>query len=221
MEPVDRQSNPAGEKYSENMKKLDLAKEDAIAWGKIYSADVVIKGKAALSADNTVSIDLEAINVADGALIGRAAQKEPMNPADQGEARFANAAGAAVNGVAVQLSQRILKLSGGSNADLSRISIMLRDVNNFEELDLFKKFLEKEISGVKSVVQSRINGRMMGLSVEYSGSRDALLNKLKGSKNLPFQAEITAAGGDISIRIEHEIMDPKAGQDTTIQQDFR
>jgi hypothetical protein len=221
LEPVNRLANTPEEKYSENMKNQELTKDDAIGWGKIYSADVVIKGKAALSAGNAVSVDLEAINVADGALIGKAGRNEPMNPADQGDARFANAVGAAVNNDAVQLSPGILMLSKKSNADLNKIDIMMRDVNNFEELRLFIKFLEEEISGIKSVVQSRIKGPVIGLSVEYSGSRDALLNKLKGNRNLPLQAEIAADGEGISVRIEHEIIDPKINQDTTNQQDFQ
>jgi len=219
LEPVNRLSN-SSDKYSDDMKKLELSNEDVAAWGKIYSADVVVRGKAAVSSDNSVSVELEAINATDGSIIGRAGQREPLNPSVSGEARFANAVGAAINSVSVQLAPKILKLSGKNSGNSSRIEITLMEVNNFDEFRAFKKFLEEEISGVKSATQSRIKGRAMSLSVEYSGSRDALLSRLKDNNNLPFQADISAEGGGIAVRVEHEIIDP-ATQDTISQQDTR
>jgi hypothetical protein len=219
LEPVNRLSN-SSDKYSDDMKKLELSNEDVAAWGKIYSADVVVRGKAAVSSDNSVSVELEAINATDGSIIGRAGQREPLNPSVSGEARFANAVGAAINSVSVQLAPKILKLSGKNSGNSSRIEITLMEVNNFDEFRAFKKFLEEEISGVKSATQSRIKGRAMSLSVEYSGSRDALLSRLKDNNNLPFKADISAEGGGIAVRVEHEIIDP-ATQDTISQQDTR
>jgi hypothetical protein len=216
LEPVNRLSNSA-DNYTDGMKKLELSNEDAAAWGKIYSADVVVKGKAAVSSDNSVSVYLEAINTVDGSMIGRAGQKEPMNPSDSGEARFANAMGTAMNSAALQLVPGILKLFGKNSGSSNRIEITLMDLNNFDELVAFKKFLEEGIIGVKSVTQSRIKGRTMGLSVEYSGSRDALLSRLKGNNKLPFQSDISAEGGGIAVRVEHEIIDPKATEDTINQ----
>jgi len=220
LEPVNRLSNST-DKYSDDMKKIDLSNEDAAAWGKIYSADVVIRGKATVSSDNSIAVVLDAINAADGSMIGRTEQREPMNPSDSGEARLANAMGSAINSAAVQLAPKILKLSGKNIGNSNRIEITLADVNNFEELRVFKKFLEDEINGVKSVTQSRIKGRAIGLSVEYSGSRDALLNRLKGNNKLPLQADISAEEGGIAVRVEHEIIDPKTTQDTISQQDAR
>jgi hypothetical protein len=220
LEPVNRLSNSV-DKYSDDMKKIELSKEDAATWGKIYSADVVIRGKASVSSDNSVSVELDAINAADGSMIGSIVQREPLNPSDSGEVRFANAIGAAINSAAVQLAPKILKLSGRNSVNLNRIEIMLEDINNFEEIRVFKKFLEDEISGVKSVTQSRIKGRVMGLSVEYSGSRDALLSRLKGKTKLPIQADISAEEAGIAVRVEHEIIDPKTTQDIINQQDAR
>jgi hypothetical protein len=217
LQPVNRLSNSPEGKYSENMKKPELSKDDAVEWGRIYSADVVIKGKAGMSGDSAVSVDLEAISVADSALIGKAGRKEQVNPTDSGEARFSNALETAIKNAAVQLSPQIFKSTGVSNAESNKVLITLKDVNSFDELRLFKKFLEEEISGIKSVVQSRVNSGAMGLSVEYTGSKEALLNKIKNRKGLPFQAEIAADGEGITVKVAHEIIDTKINQDSTSQ----
>jgi hypothetical protein len=220
LEPVNRLSNSA-EGYSDGMKKPELSNEDASAWGKIFSADIVIRGRAAITSDNSVSVDLDAINTADGTIIGRTNQKEPLNPSDPGEARFANAAGTAINSASIQLAPKILKLSGKTSGNSNRIEITLTDINNFDELRTFKKFLEEEISGVKSARQSRIKGRAMTLSIEYTGSRDVLLSRLKGNVRLPLQGDISAEGEGIAIKVEHEIIDLKTTQDAAGQQDNR
>jgi hypothetical protein len=217
MEPVNRLSNPPDGKYSESMKKPELTKDDAIEWGRLYSADVVIKGKAIMSGDNAVSVDLEAISVADGALVGKAGRKEQVSPTDSGEARFSNALETAIRNVSVQLSPQIFKSTGVSNAESNKVQITLKDLRSFDELRLFKKFLEEEIGGIKSVVQSRVNGQVMGLSVEYTGTKEALLNKIKNRKSLPFQAEIADEGEGITVKIVHEIIDTKINQDSMRQ----
>jgi hypothetical protein len=217
LEPVNRLSSPSVEKYSESLKKLELSTEDAIEWGRIFSAEVVIKGKCSVSADNNVFAGLEAINVADGKLISKASRTEQMNPADTGDARFINALEAAVNSISVEFGPAIIKSFRKDNGESNKIQITLKDINNFEEFQLYKKFLEKEIGEIKSVTQSRISGQSMSILVEFFGTKDAFINKLKSHNKSPFQADITTEGEDVVVKIEHEIIDPIVNQDGVSQ----
>jgi hypothetical protein len=182
-------------------------------WGRIFSAEVVIKGRCSVSADNNVLVGLEAINVADGKLISKVSRTEQMNPADAGDARFMNALETTVNSIAVELGPEIIKLFRKNYGETNKIQITLEDINNFEEFQLYKKFLEEEIGGIKSVTQSRIKGQSMSILVEYYGTKDAFINKLKSHSKSPFQADLTLEGVDVVVKIEHEIIDPIVNQD--------
>jgi len=218
MEPINRLLSPTVEKYSEDMKKLELSNKDAIEWGRIFSADVVIKGKTSVSADNMVVVDIEAINIADGSKsISRASRSEEMNPGDTGEARFMNALETAINSIAIQFGPEIIKSFRKNNGESNKVQITLKDINNLKEFQLFKKFLEEEIGGIKSITQSRVKGQSMSVLVEFFGTKDTFINKLKSHNKFPFQADLTAEGGDIVVKIEQEIIDSMANQDVTIQ----
>jgi hypothetical protein len=217
LEPVNRLSNPPVEKYSESLKKPELSNADTMEWGRIFSVGVVIKGKCSVSADNNVLVALEAINVDDGKLISRVSRVERMNPADSGDARFINAVETAVNSIAIELGPEIIKSFRKTNGESTKIQITLKDINNFEEFQLYKKFLEQEIGGIKSVTQSRIKGQSMSILVEYSGAKDAFINKLKSHYKSPFQTDITSEGEDAVVKIEHEIIDPIVNQDGSSQ----
>jgi hypothetical protein len=208
-EPVNRLSVPSHEKYSEDMIKRDISNEAAIEWGKLFSADIIIKGKSSLSVDNMVAVDLEAISVKDGKSICRAGNSERSSPVGSGENSFTNALDTAINNIAIQFSPEIIKSFAQKEREANSILVTLQDLNNFDEFIAFKKFLEKEIGGIKSVVQSRVKRNSMSLSVEYYGTKEAFLNKLKGYEGFPLKAEITdGKDGDLIIKIEHEIIDP-------------
>jgi hypothetical protein len=215
LQPVNRLLSSYGEKYSENMKKLELSKEDAIEWGRIFSADIIIKGKSLVSADNKVVVDLEAINVADGSSISHASQTEPMNSLEAGETRFMTSLETAINSIAIQIGPDLIKSFRKNNGEANSIYITLKDINNFEEFRLFKKFLEEDIGGIKSVTQSKVKWRTVCLLVEFFGTKDLFISKIKNRNKLPFQGDVIIEGGDLIIKIEHELFEPITSNDGT------
>jgi hypothetical protein len=218
METINRLSNTPSLTYSDDMRKPDLSNDAATKWGRMYSADVIIKGGCNSTAGNMVTVDLEAIKVEDGVSICRAGSEEYMNPVEAVEERFMNALDRAINNIAVQFGPQIIKALGKTDGESNKIDITLKDAINYEEVRVFKKFLEDEIGGIKSVVQSRIKGNSITMSVEFFGVRDAFINKLKASKKFTVQADITdAEGGSLVIAIEHEMMDPITSENVNIQ----
>jgi len=220
IEPVNRLSSPIVEKISEEMRRLDLSTEAAIKWGKIFSADVIIVGKSKVQADNTVVVDLEAIDIEDGKSICRTGTTEQIISGDTGDNRFMNALETAINNIAIQFGPEIIKYFNKNSEVSNKIQIELNELNNLKEFRLFKNFLEKEIKGIKSITQSRLNGKSMTLVVEFFGKKDLFINKLKGHENFPFQADITTTKeGDIIIEIKNEMLEPMSDHEKISHQD--
>ena len=215
MEPINRLSNVPSFTYSEDMRMLNISDEAAIKWGRIFSADVIIIGRCRAAADNTVAVDLEAFKVEEGRSIYRADRMEQMDPLDSGEDRFMNAIHRAINNIAVQFRPQIIKSFKNTEGESKKILITLMDVNNFEQFRDFKNFLEKEVGGIKSVVQSRIKGNSMTLSVEFFGERDSFITRLKGNKKFSVQAGTSEAEGvGLVITIENEMLDYMSDRNT-------
>lgn len=217
MDAINRLSNTPSLTYSEDMKRLDISTESAIKWGRIFSADVVVKGECNATAANMVNVDLEAIKVEDGKSICRAGSEEQMDPVQTADERFMNALDRAINNIAVQFGPQIIRVFGKKDEETNKILITLKDGKSFEEFRLFKNFLEKEIGGIKSAVQSRIKGSSITVSVEFIGTRDAFLNKLKGSSMYTVREGADTEGGELIIEMEYEATDPVTGRSVKMQ----
>lgn len=203
-EPVNRLSDSSYANYSEDMIRPDISNKGAIEWGRLFLADIVIKGKSSISADNMVTVDLEAMSVKDGKSICRAGISEQGNPGDSFEYSFSNTLDTAINNIAIQFAPEIIKSLAKKDREANSILITLLDVNNFNEFRLFKKFLEEGVSDTKSVVQSRVKRNSMSILVEYFGAKEAFINKLKDYKGLAIQSDTTdEKDGDLVIKIEH------------------
>jgi len=218
LRPINRLANIPLVTYSEDMTMQDLSDKAAIEWGRIFSADIIVKGECSVGLFDTVTVDLKAIKVEDGESICGAVREEVMNPEDGEKDRFMSALNRAIYNIAVEMAPQIIKAFERTNKTTNKINITIEDVNNFKEFMTIKKFLEEEIHGIKSVVQSRIKGRSMTVLVEFSGTIDELLNRLKVSKGLPDHVDISSADdSEIIIAIEHEMLDSGENRDVFIR----
>jgi len=208
--PVDIATNFSIENISEDMKLLDISNEAIMKWGKAFSADVIVKGSCKITANNTIILDLTSINAADGKTICRGSQTEQMNLSESNEDRLMNALEKIINNIAIQFGPEIIKSFKKKEETKNNILITLKNVNNLKEVSVLKKFLEENFSDIKSVIQSRIKGNSMDLSIDYIGIKDAFINKFKSYKGWPFQFTITdGEGGGLVLNIEHELADFK------------
>ncbi len=217
MDAINRLSSTPSLTYSDDMKRLDISNESAIKWGRIFSADVVVKGECNATTSNMVNVDLEAIKVEDGKSICRAGSEEQMDSVQTADERFMNALDRAINNIAVQFGPQIVKAFGKKDEETNKILITLMDAKSFEEFRLFRNFLDKEVGGIKSAVQSRIKGNSITVSVEFSGTRDAFVNKLKGRSGSTVREGADTEGGGLVIEIEHELTDPVTGGSVNMQ----
>ena len=109
----------------------------------------------------------------------------------------------AINKIAVKMIPPIMKAMEPQEESPQQIEITLKGLKNFQQFRAFRDFLQKEIPGVKSVRQTRIRGDAMSILVEYTGDRDAFLDRLSKHENLPFDVEMELTDtGEIVIKIQ-------------------
>jgi hypothetical protein len=188
--PVNRLLNvPEGE-YSSEMNTLELTDEDAVAWGRLFSADVVIRGRCKIVQGIEIGLELEALHVENGSLIdwGMEVEKMEETPADVDQ--VVETIERLVNNVAAQLSPRISSAIQTKEATLKQLELVLQGVRNFRQFRVFKDFLENGIPGVESVKQTRIRDNDMSISVEFFGDENRFLDMISTQESLSFSTDV-------------------------------
>ncbi|UCF56483.1 MAG: hypothetical protein JSW15_10455 [Deltaproteobacteria bacterium] len=181
---------PEGE-YSSEMKDLDLPDEDAIRWGRLFSANAVIRGRCEIIEGREVSVMLKALHVENGIMIYRDVQSEKIEEGPGGTDQVVETIEIAVNNVVSRLSPEIMMAMELPEAETNQLELTLKGLRSFRQFREFKGFLEKDIPGVKSVKQTRVRGNFMSISVEFLGDEERLLDMISKQANLPFEADVT------------------------------
>jgi hypothetical protein len=192
---------PEGD-YSPEMKALDLSDEDAIRWGELFSADVVVRGRCEIIAGDEVSIVLTALHVENHIMIGRNIQRERMDEGAVGMQQIVVAIEIAVNNVASRLTPQIMMTIELPESKIAQLSLTLKGLRNFRQFREFKDFLEKNVPGVKSVRQTRLKGNSMSVAVAFLGDEEKFLERVSNHESLPFKADLAkTAEGEIVVLI--------------------
>jgi hypothetical protein len=154
--PVNRLLNVPEGIYSSEMNSLELTDEDAVAWGRLFSADVVIRGRCRVIQEIEIALELEALRVESGSLIDWGMEVEKMErtkveeaPADVSQVDVDQVVATIerlVNKLAARLSPEISSAIQSKETTLNELELILKGVRNFKEFRLFKDFLENEIS---------------------------------------------------------------------------
>ena len=181
---------PEGE-YSLEMKAQELSDEDAIRWGELFSADIVVRGRCEIFGSDEVSILLKALHVENSIMIGQDMHSERMGEGPGDMAQMVETIEMAVNKVASRLSPEIMTAIELPEAKITRLGLTLRGLRSFRQYREFKDFLETKVPGVKSVRQTRVKGNSMSVAVEFLGDEEIFLNRVSNHENLPFKAELT------------------------------
>jgi hypothetical protein len=200
--PINRLSSvPEGE-YNPEMKVMDLFDEDAIKWGTLYAAKVVIHGRSEIVEGEKVSVMLKALDIEKGSLMFQDEETEKIDEASGSEEQVMQSIERAINNIATRLSPVIMSAFEGTGLEINQVEITLQGLRDFKQLKAFTDFLKKNMRGVISVIQTRVRGRAISVSVEFSGNRDRFLGMLLKHENLPFEAEVNdTEDGEIIISI--------------------
>ena len=203
LSPINRLLIIPEENYTPDMTELDLTDEKAIRWGELYGADVAIHGRCEIFAGFGVILRLSAVDVKRGLLINQATEIERTEANPDNKEQIMESVEKAINKIAVKMIPPIMKAMEPQEESPQQIEITLKGLKNFQQFRAFRDFLQKEIPGVKSVRQTRIRGDAMSILVEYTGDRDAFLDRLSKHENLPFDVEMELTDtGEIVIKIQ-------------------
>jgi len=200
--PVNRLSNAPEDRYSDDMRKLDLTDEDAIEWGRLYSSDVVIVGKSEIIDNKMVSLSLKSIDVKKKIIINEDFQKEQINQYGNEREQITDTLARAINTIVTRLSPAIIS-SFEKTDEVITIDVELKGIRSLDQLIDFSDFLKKNIDGVKAVVEKRIKANSINLTVEFSGDEDTFFNRVKGHEGFPFISGINQKeGGGLIIELQ-------------------
>jgi hypothetical protein len=191
---INRSFFPPEESYDEGMLRIHLTDEDAVKWGKLLSAHVVITGEASVSSESTASVYLRAIRVADCSVIAQGFREGRSNSA-QGEGN--TAIESAVNNWARDLMPYIVDAFKPTEAVVNKIVITLRGLRRYKELHDIKEFFTNNFPEIKSVTESRLNREFVNVSVKLQGDSRRLAKKALSHPKKPFLfniSEVTEQG---------------------------
>jgi len=180
---------PEGD-YSDEMKSFELSDEEALQWGRLYSADVVIYGKCDISPGVSVSVDLKALGVKSGLGLAQGSQTVYLEEKVREIEELIGAIERAVDGVATDLVPAMMGEAEAEKPTPRELEVALKGFGSFRQVREVMEFLKRDIKGVESVKQTRIRGNYIILSVQFLGEEDSFLEMVSKNKNLSFDMNV-------------------------------
>ena len=192
--PVNRLTNVPEGGYNPELFKEDLSDEDAAEWGKLFSADVVILGKVDVNETNTIVTDLKAIQVLNASVLATYNNEEIIEDDDdlEGPVTTIEIQEKLLTTGVSKIIPDILTVFKKEEEKLSRFALELKGLDSLKQVVAFIKFIREKVTGVVSVVQTRITHGTITMSVEFSGPKETFVDKIKRSPQMPFPAEIVS-----------------------------
>jgi hypothetical protein len=188
--PINRVLSVPEAKYTEDMLSAGLQDEGILKWGTLFSADVVIYGRAEVIEEKEVSISLEAFDVRQGVRICQDTLSEPVMEGPQGREKIIETIDRAVRLLAARLTPTIIRVSVSDQEMINRVEITIKGLTNFKQFTLLRAFLRRDVTGVKSVRQTRIRKDSISIAIEFTGDKYELLDRILNHENLPLEINL-------------------------------
>jgi len=180
---INRSFFPPEEGYDEDMLQISLADEDAVKWGKLLSAQMVITGEATVSGEEMASVYLRAIRVADGATIAQGFREGKASDNQGGEGA---AVESAINKWARDMVPYIEDAFKSAEEAVNQITITLRGLRSYKELHDIKEFFAGNFPEVKSVIERRLKRELVSVSIKLQGDARGLAKRALNHPKKPF-----------------------------------
>jgi hypothetical protein len=178
---------PPEEGSDESMLNLTLGNEEAVKWGKLLSAQIVIAGESNLYGESRVSVFLKAIRVMDGKIIVQG-YREGILGDNHGDDR--SAIGLTVNGWANTMIPYIIDAFKPAQKAINRIIIKIRGLKSYKEFLDFKEFFRKNFPEIKSVLERSLKRDLVKVALQVKGDPMGLAKKVLNHPKRPLSFEI-------------------------------
>ena len=185
---INRSFFPPEESYDEGMLGMNLSDEDAVKWGRLLSAQVVVTGEANIDEGSRASVFLKAIRVMDGATIAQG-YREGITSDNLGDDK--NPVELAIQNWADDMISYISDSFKPSEKAMAQLIITLKGLKGYKELQDVKEFLIENFPEIKSVLERRLQRELIKVSVETEGDSYTLAKRMLRHPKVPFLFEIS------------------------------
>jgi hypothetical protein len=200
---INRQVNIPEVEFSDEMRSTDLTDENILTWGKLFSADVVIRGRTGIIDDKEVFLTLKAMSVNEGHLICQGMHIEPIETVPDGSAKISEALKKLANYLASKLTPAIFQAAGLGHKKTHILDVTLTGLKNYGQFVDFRNFLRKEVPGIKSVRQTRVRKNSISIEVEFEGDENKFIASVLNHENLPLLLDFSRTeDGKILLEVE-------------------
>jgi hypothetical protein len=184
--PINRAISIPDTDSSEFLKYPNLRHEDALEWGRLFSADVVIFGQTEILDEKEVSLALKAVDVNQNTQISQATAFEQVERGAEGKPQTIQAIERLINRLAARLTPSIVRFTASERGRVSRLEVTLKGLSSYKQFRVFRDFLERDVEGVKSVRQTKVRKDSISIAVEFQGDKNMFLDRVISNENLPF-----------------------------------
>ncbi len=199
--PINRVASPLQSEFSEDLRSSDLSDEATLEWGMLFSADVVIRGKTGGIDNEEIFLILKALDTNKKTLICQGMQIQPMEKDAEGNTQRAETIELLVNNLATRLTPAIIKAAGSEKEKIRTLEITL--VGPYKQFMDFRDFLKKNVTGVKSVKQTRVRKDSISMKVQFEGDENKFMESILSHENIPFLLDYNLTeDGQIMIEVK-------------------
>ncbi len=197
-----RQSIPEVD-LPQDMRVPTLTDENIRKWGQLFSADVVICGRTGTTDTKEIFMTLRALDVNRGDEIARAARTEPVTGNLENRTLRANVYDALVNVLASELTPAIVRATTRGHRQIHILQVTLKDLKTYKQFIDFRRFLRKNVTGIKSIKQTRVRDNAISIEIGFEGDENQFLERVLNHESLPFLLDFyRAENGTIVFEVE-------------------
>jgi len=194
--PINRTMTIPEQGMSNRLRSLNLEAEEAIRWGELTEADVVIYGGSEIVQGSEIYMTLSGVNVAEQSQIGKVSRVEPI---EDGQGLM-EALGTLADGLAARMAPAITR-SVTARRSGNQLEVLLKGLGSYREFRVLRDFLRRDVSGIESVRQTRVRKDSITIVIQYQGDKNRLLDRILNHEKLPFPLEVNYTKEDRIIFI--------------------
>jgi len=200
--PVNRTLSVPMDEYSTGLRSPALEDDAVLRWGRLFSADVVIYGRSRVVDEQEVSLTLMAFDVNQGVQICQSLHTEPIMKDPEGKEQMTETLGRLVNHLVTKLTPAIIQVATPDHEKIHHLEVILTGLRTHRQFRGFMEFLRNDVTGVKSVKQTRVKKDSISIAVEFQGDGNRFIDRVLNHKDLPFSLDFDQAEeGEILFNI--------------------
>ncbi|MBN2060560.1 MAG: hypothetical protein JW882_09110 [Deltaproteobacteria bacterium] len=188
--PINRAQEFPGGVYSDEMRKPELADEDIINWGRLFSSDVVVYGMCSFLDEDSIYVMLKSYDIGSGTMAYEDSQVSTIDRSKGGQSHLTQAIERVINSIALKMTPATIGVFDLNQNAVSKMEIELAGLKSFEQFRRLRDFFLNEIEGVNSVIQTRMRANSITVKVEFMGTEDRFIDSILNHDGFPYLAEI-------------------------------